>query len=306
MNWDVLLHWMTHLGEGSWDGFKDAVSRLAAQEQDNLQVDLRSHISDMAYAEFFVDGSRRWRVFPPVLAELSPRLGAAVLCGGRTPQLTRTLVSAAETAGCHVASEQTSDAPTTIRVTGSLANLDHSANAVGVRFVRGYSELLSRRVKPVYELLERAIEQSAPTNWSVRSFDFDSMSLVDGYRPNSACECSPRRGLPRWYVHTRHGRLRAMPKREAVYAAAMLRGVTLLRYDFENERLMAPARVPPPEPSCRAACLCAGRRGRMDGGLIVFDDVPPAVAGVLCVAAGQPHPGLARGRLLIETGNQHG
>jgi hypothetical protein len=28
----------------------------------------------------------------------------------------------------------------------------------------------------------------------------------------------------------------------------------------------------------------------MDGGLIVFDEVPSAIAAVLCVAAGQPHP----------------
>jgi hypothetical protein len=308
MNWDVLLHWMTHLSEGSWDGFKEAVARMADREQDvhELQIDLRSHMSDMAYAEFFVDGLRRWRVFPPVLAELSADTGAAVLCGGRTPQLTSALVTAAEAAGCLVASDEAADAPTAIRVTGAPADMAHAATAGGIRFVKDYAGVLSRRVQPVYELLERAIEQSAPTNWSVRSFDFDSMSLVDGLHPNSACECSPRHGLPRWYVHTRRGRLRSMPKREAVYAAAMMQGVALLSYDFENRRLLAPVRAPPPEPYCRAACLCAGRRGRVDGGLIVFDDVSPAVVGVLCVAAGQPHPGLTRDRLAIETGCQHG
>lgn len=309
MNWDVLLHWMTHLGEGSWDGYKEAVAKLAPRDEDvyDLQVRLRWHLSDMGHAGFFVDGSRRWRMFPPILAGLSGAPGAAVLCGGRTPQLSGAVAAAAQTAGCLFTSEETADAPTTIRVVGAPADMPRAAAGGGIRFVSDYAQVLCRNVVPVYDLLERAAEQSVPTNWSVKSFDFDSVSLVDGLRPNSACECSPRRGLPRWYVHTRRGRLRPMPKREAVYAAAMLQQLTLLRYDFESHCLTAPATVPPPEPYCRAACLCVGRRGHVDGGLIVFEEVPPAVAGVLCVAAGQQHPGLTRAAVAaLKTGNHHG
>ena len=98
-----------------------------------------------------------------------------------------------------------------------------------------------------------------------------------------------------------------MPKREAIYAAAMLQRMTLLQYDFESRCFTAPVRAPPPEPYCRAACLCAGRRGRVDGGLIVFEDVPSAVAVVLCIAAGQQHPGVACAALAAcRTGNHHG
>lgn len=309
MNWDVLLHWMTHLGEGSWEGFKDAVARLAPQNEElgDLVVGLRLHLSDMGHVEFFVGGSRRWRVLPPVLAELAARPGGAVLCGGRTPQSSGALAVAAEVAGCLVSSEDSTDGPTTVRVQGESAALARVASAVGVRFVSDYAAGLCHQLMPMYELFERAPVESAPTNWSLRSFDFDSMSLVDGLRPKSACECSPRMGVPRWYVHTRRGKLRPMPKREAIYTAAMLQRVTLLRYDVESRRLTAPLKVPPPELYSRAACLCAGRRGRVEGGLIVFEEVPSAMAAVLCVAAGQPHPGLAHSSLQTsKMGDHHG
>ncbi len=309
MNWNVLLHWMTHLGEGSWDGFKDAVARLAPQEEqlDDVLVRLRLYLSDMGHVDFFVGGSRRWRVLPPILAGLAARPGAAVLCGGRTPQLGGTLAAAAEAAGCLVSLEDAAYGPTTLRVEGEPAALARAAAAADVRFVSDYAGALCRLVTPVYELFERAPEESAPTNWSLKSFDFDSMSLLDGLRRNSACECSPRRGLPRWYVHTRRGRLRPMPKREALYTAAMLQRVTLLQYEPDRRRFVAPVKVPPPELYSRAACLCAGRRGRVEGSLIVFEEVPSAMAAVLCVAAGQLYPGVARSALVAsKTGGDHG
>jgi hypothetical protein len=309
MNWDPLFHWMTHLGEGSWNGFKDAVARLAPQddELDDLLVRLRLHLSDMSHAEFFVDCSRRWRVLPPVLAGLCARPDAAVLCGGRTPRLTSALAVAAEAAGCLVSSDDAADGPTTVSVSGDPSALSRAAAAVGLQFVGNYASTLCRQLIPVYELLERAPKEPAPMNWSRKSFDFDSMSLVEGFRPNSACECSPRRGLPRWYVHTRRGRLRPMPKREAIYTAAMLQQVTLLQYDLENRRLLAPVKAPPPELYSRVACLCDGRRGHVEGRLIVFEEVPPDTAAVLCVAAGQPHPGVMRSVIAAaNAGNYHG
>jgi hypothetical protein len=268
---------------------------------------LRLHLSDMGHAEFFVGGSRRWRVLPPVLAGLAVKPDAAVLCGGRTPQLSSILTAHAKAAGCLVSLEDAADGPTALRVTGEPAALASAATAAGIRFVGDYAAALCREVVPVYEMFERAQEESAPTNWSRKSFDFDSMSMVDGFRLNSACECSPRRGLPRWYVHTRRGRLRAMPKREAIYAAAMLQRVTLLRYDAESRRLLTPVKVPPPELFSRVACLCAGTRGRVEGGLIVFDQVPLQTAAVLCIAAGQSHPSVARPVIYTSrTGNYHG
>jgi hypothetical protein len=159
-----------------------------------------------------------------------------------------------------------------------------------VAYLPDYSASLCQLITPVTKLFERSREEGVPTNWTVRSFDFDSMSMIDGVRPNSACECSPRHGLPQWYLHTRHLRFRRMGKREAIYTSAMLRRVTLLRYDSTTEQLVGLAKTPPPEMYARTASMCSGRVGRVEGNALIFREVPPLTAAVLCVAAGQQHP----------------
>jgi hypothetical protein len=295
MNWDVLLHWMTHLGEGSWEAFQDAVTRLAPEDADSndLVVALRFHLSDLAHVDFFTGGSRRWRVLRPVLAGLA-QSGAAILCGGRTPRLHEALARASHDAGCAMSLEGSDRRPTILRITGATSALREIAAEVGVGFFYRFSQTLSAELQPLFKVFEDLPVETAPTNWSVKSFDFGSMTVVDGLRRNSACEYSPRHGIPRWYVHTRRGRLKLMPKREAIYAAAMLQGISLLSYDPTARRLFAPAKAPPPESYSRVACLCSGHRPVFKGGLLIFEDVPPSVGTVLCVTAGQPEPVAAK------------
>ena len=127
MNWDVLLHWMTHLGEGSWEAFKDAVTRLGPEDADpdNLVIALRFHLSDLAHVDFFTGGSRRWRVLRPVLAGLA-QSDAAILTGGRTPSLHEALARASDGAGCVMSLESSDRRQTTLRITGATSALHQS------------------------------------------------------------------------------------------------------------------------------------------------------------------------------------
>lgn len=306
MNWDILLYWMTHLGEGSWGGFKDAVARLAGEDADprDLVVALRFHLSDFGHVDFFTGGSRRWRVLSPILAGLA-QSDAAILCGGRTPRLHEALVAAAKRDDCLVSSENADGRPTILRIKGAPASLVSVATATGIAYSCDYAATLCAELKPVFKTFEELKEEPSPTNWSVKSFDFDSMTMIDGLRRNSACEFSPRHGMPRWYVHTRHRRFKPMPKREAIYIAAMLQGISLLSYDSASSRLLVRATTPPPELYSRVACLCSGRRPRVRDGQLAFEEVPPTTAAILCVAAGQSHPGLA-GSSASSTGDGNG
>jgi len=126
--------------------------------------------------------------------------------------------------------------------------------------------------------------------WSVRSFDLHTLGWVDGLRPRCACEFQSRYGARRFYLHTRHGRLLPLPKRDAVYAAAMVNRVRLSGYDADTATLWSVAAAPLPEASCRAACMCAGAPAQFEKGRLVYPDVPLEIAALVLVAAGQPYP----------------
>ena len=297
MNWDVLLHWMTHLREGSWGSFRGAVAKLADADADidDLCRRLRIALSDLGHAGFFVDDSQRWRVLPPVLAGLPPPSEAAVLAGGRTPKLSAALADAAATRGCRVVAEGVEDRPACVRLEGPPNALGSAAADAGLQYIENFAVHLCASIRPIPPQLETARVEEAPGNWSVHSFDIESLKWVEGLRSRSACEFRPRYGRSRFYVHTRRGRLlrldrREGGKREAVYAAAMIREVPLADYDTSTAMLSVPASAPFPESFARAACLCTGVPAAFNQGRLVYRNVPRDIAAVLLIAAGQPYP----------------
>lgn len=294
MSWDILLHWMTHVEEGSWGGFRSAVAKLVGTDANtsDLRRRLRIALSDLGHADFFVEGSQRWRILPPVLAGLACPPGAAVLAGGRTPRLAAGLADAVAARACRVVIGGDGDRPASIRFEGPQDALAAAAAEVGIPYVSGFAITLCAAIVPVPVQLERAAAEAALANWSVRSFDLDSLRWVEGLRSRSACEFQSRYGRRRFYLHSRGGRLLRLPKREAVYASAMLRDLKLAEYDSATVTLSTPAAAPLPEAYSRAACLCAGMPADFDGGRLLYNNVAPDVAAVLLVAAGQPFPGL--------------
>jgi hypothetical protein len=291
MSWDNLLSWMTHTSEGGWSGFKDAVERVLPPEGDvgDAARNLRLHFSEFGDADFFLDGSRRWRVRPLVLASLAAKPGEAILSGGRTAAMLARMAAAAEARSCRVAIEEFQDGPRVLRLYGSPGSIAGAASAAGVRYAPDPAGETCAAITSVSDLLRRSIPETAPPNWTVRSFDLSSLTMVDGVRKNAACEYAPRHGAPRWYLGTRQG-LMPLPKREALYAAAMVQRRRLLEYSRATLELSYPLRVPMPDLCMRAACLCAGARPRVSQGRAVFSGVPARIAAMLFAATGQPLP----------------
>lgn len=309
MSWDLLLHWMTHVGEGAWAGFRDAVANLAPADADLPQLcrSKRIWLSDLAHADFFLRGSQRWHVLPPVLAGLSTIPHSAILTGGQTPKLISALAEAADACGCSMAAEYSDDHPTTIRVTGTEKALSDASAAVGMRYVGNYDGALSQQLTPIQELIKQASIESAPHNWTAKYFDFRLMTWIDGVGRHAACEFSSRYSVRRYYVHLRRGTFLQLPRREAVYAAAMLQRVTLIQYNLPTHELRVPVTTPLPQMFSRSACLCTGVQARVENGHIIYNGVPPATAAVLIVAAGQPHPGFEFGAAgMAQKGAGHG
>ena len=91
VNADRLLEWMTHVGSGPWDAFRDAVDEvddvIEREDPHAWYRTLRIAMSDLGHVDFFVGGSRRWQVRRPVLAGLADDESAHLFTGGRTSEL---------------------------------------------------------------------------------------------------------------------------------------------------------------------------------------------------------------------------
>ena len=295
MNCDLLLTWMTHLGEGSWIGFRKAAEEIANGDRDLLKLSraLRVGLSDLGFTDFFVDGTQRWRMLPPILGGLAAQDDAAALYGSRTPALVEALRNAAEAHGGRLEEEALKDCPTSFRVVGEREVIAAISSQIGVAYELENGRRIAEDVPPIPCALEAAAQEPAPLNWKARSFDLGMRAWVDGLLPNAACEFTPTHGPSKYYVRRKSGMLLKMPKRESLYAAAMLKGIRLIDYKPNAMELSVPLFAPMPELYARAACLCACRPAQIVNRRFVYSDVTPEVAALLMVAAGQLHPGVA-------------
>lgn len=294
MDCEMLLSWMTHIGEGSWAKFRSSVEELTGSDAALPDVSrrLRVNLSDLGFADFFIEGTQRWRVLPTVIGGLAAQDYGAVFCGGRTPRVLDSLEKAARMSGCGFERVELPECPRMLRVTGLVDDLSHLATEIDAAYVPNLALRVLQEASAIPEQMETASVEPEPLNWKVKSFNFNSGNWEDGLRVNSACEYTPTYGHPKYFVHRKRKRLLRLSKRESLYAAAMLNGVRLAKYDVELMRLTAPVYAPLPELYSRAACLCSGRRAQVVDGNINYDGVPPDIAAIVLVAAGQPHPGV--------------
>lgn len=292
MSCDLLLYWMTHKGEGSWAGFRRAIAELMrdAPDQNRKARQLKGTLSDLAHVDFFVDGSQQWRVLPAMLAGLGIDGSAAILCGARTPELILSLQAAAGKLGCEFSNTPSESGPSRVALSGAPCEIQRTADESNIVFVpRAANQLLSA-VDTVASLVEKAPRDPQPYNWDIESFDFNTRSWVEGLQLNAACKFTPRHGVPKFLLHRRHRKFLRLAKRDAVYAAAMLRGVNLLSYDPGSGLLTAPLAAPMPEKLARIACLCTGTEPTIDRGARVYSSVTFDIASAILVAAGQSSP----------------
>jgi hypothetical protein len=286
---ELVLRWMSCIGEGSWAGFRDALSVVDPDSSPTAPVRMRSRISDLAYAEFFIGGTRRWKVLPPMIGGLADR-SSAVLVGARTGRLVDCLMRATHRAGCGIEIRPLPACPDRVLLAGTAESIAAAAGELGIPFVPDLASALCAAVQPVKAAMLNAPRTAAPLNWRVSSFDFESRMWVDELLPNTAYEYRSRYGHRQHFLRGSRGMLLKLDKRYAVYGAASLRHRPLLRYDEMERTLSAPLTAPMPEAVARAAAGCSGMPAEVRASELVYQKVPPNIAGILMVAAGQSPP----------------
>lgn len=294
MNFEPLLAWMAHVGGGSWSAFQRAVVYFAefdSNGSDTGEVDVRrvrSVLSDLGCADFFVDGGSSWRAVAPIIGGIHH--GEALVCGVRNRQLVDAIEQASERAGCERVVETERDAPPRIAVRGGEQALRAVAESVGLRFVPDLPRRLVAALVPVPLMIEAAEISDAPINWSHSAFDFDELSWSDQAASPTAHTYRSKYGAQQHFVDVPDRGLVALDRRTSVYAAAFVNSVDLVAYDESGARLTAPLGAPLPFAYARAATLCSGRRASVADGQVTYSAVPLGVAAALTVACGGSYP----------------
>ena len=295
MNFDLLLAWMAHVGEGPWTAFRRAVEYSAGDgpeaEEGGMTAGRAARIlSDLGHADFFVDGGSSWRAFAPVLGGL---LGArsAVLTGARTPRLVESLAGVCARLDCDVVIEGQSAAPRRVEVVGGHEALRAVAEASGITFVDDLPRRLASSLQPVRREIEAADSSEPPINWSHSCLDLETLEWREGRTGDATVHRYQSSYGPTRYFVDFAGRHVACDRRTAVYAAALLASVDLVAYDPTRQEFAVPGRASLPAPYARTATLCSGRPGAFVDGRTTYVQVPSEVAAVLAVGSGSSYPG---------------
>lgn len=290
MSFDRVLQWMTSTGQGAWPAFRAAVRRVVGTEdEEDLVRTCRFLLSDLAHADFFVDGSQSWRVLAPHLASVSACSNETLLCGGRTPGVLSRMSGSAARFGCSLVEKSTGGAFTIWSLKGEAEQLQRVADDARVPLVDSYVERLVAGLVPIPQVTAAAKESQAPVNWQVRSFDFATRSWRDGAENSGALEFTSRNNVRRYCVRV-EGALREVEKREAIYWVAHERGERLVVYDPRTAVLDVSAACPLPERLARAAAICAQAPARYSAGRLTYQSIASEQAALIMVAAGQLFP----------------
>jgi hypothetical protein len=179
-----------------------------------------------------------------------------------------------------------------VEISGEPREIERVAKMAAISFLPCAAARFVEEIVPVESQIENAKHEEQPTNWDVEYFDLNQRVWLKGLAPNTACRFTPRNGHPKFLLHRRHHRFLQLPKREAVYASAMLQSVNLLSYEPSTAVLSVPIEAPLPERLARIACLCTGTQPYLVSGTIAYQAVPYEIGAAILVAVGQRHPGM--------------
>lgn len=299
---DLLLAWISEVGEGTVADFRNRASWLARSEN----LDLHESAPDRwlrcsaALGHCEVDWARGvWSVSPSVVARLPLADGLAVLAGARRHRLTEAL----DSAGVYVerairqGSERDIPAPSTFLIPFERSHdLEETANAIGATYVGCAAEGIARLLQPT-----EPRRVSAPP-----AYDSLLEHLVE-WNPQRWIAASPRSSNPpdglyreqingRWQHLFRRGSVwHATDLSVGVFAELARRGDSVVRWRPDSSdrtktgTLIIDRRAPLPPLQWRALVLCSGFLPRLGEATETahYDNVPRNIATRVTSSLGQ-------------------
>ena len=304
MKGNDLLFWLSHLGEGTWDTYRNAVFELCdeSEQTGEAYADLvhrtRYRLSDIGAVDFFPEKRRRWSVLEPLLASLAENSERAVLCGGRSPALVATLHESSTKNRCVLENTPRQGLPDHIVVVGEATLIQELSGACGIARSTSFEEEMIRQFVPIETHLDCAPKAELMIGWKRRFFDLETLEWTEQPIIRTACECISQYGRRMSFLQVSRKRTILLPRREAIYAAAALARKSIVNYDAASRELRVPMHAPLPEPCARLVCISSGSIGELDRGTVRYRPVSARVAHLISVSLGQGQFSAADERIL--------
>jgi hypothetical protein len=292
--YELLLHWVSEQGAGTWPQFRDAHDWLFnSGQQEGRQVKATTTIhglSVLGHLEIDWD-SGEWAVAPTTVTIL-PNAGAhAILCGSRTRALLDSFATATSEGDLYSEAYAQEWGPNALFVAAKNEDaIESLARTLGVSYEVCVSERLAAVLLPLDSYLELCRSTPAARGYGVERFD---PRLLMFRRADT--ESGP--GLYRYDMWGRpefrfvaddgvyykldwalgvHAELRRCCKREIRYTP-----------DSVNGTLTVPFRAQLPALHARTAVLCSGLMPKLDNWKWHYPNVPLDTATAIAQALGQ-------------------
>lgn len=286
----LLLEFLTELGSGTWDEFRNAWSACEPAEDQRPSWALQNlaalgHI-DVDPAGFSSPKATAWRVCPPLLAglaETADRKTQVVLCGGRTEAFVSRVMREAKQRGGVAEWTFQANLVAAVRLQLPLGSeLGELADAIGIPFIPEAGRRLALCLPTIDVVVSRFSSEPEPSGPGLQKLDTSIQHRRPAWISVAAADTD---GAYRqeWLRSTQYWvKQQSVCKRvrgdqsTAVYAVA--KGLLLYQRDSSKIRF----RVRPPSLYLRALVLCSGILPNHNGlGEAELGDIPPDVAEIV-------------------------
>ncbi len=283
MTFDLLLEWVSELGEGTWSEFRAAYEWLVGTERPDWQTAgfAARTLSTLGHLEIdWVEG--RWTAAPPVLTIL-PNAGAhALLTGGRTRTLRRKFDVAVEDDERLFPFPIVQQlAPTALWIEcEDETDVERLAGHLGIQYEHSVAERLSQLLPSLDSYLSLVPATRCPTRYGVKRFDVKDLRWRTAGDDNETGLYQYESYGPAMFRLVDRDGIFSVDLPTGVYAALSRWGTNRLRYAEQsvNGELWAHLMAPLPTLQARAAALCSGLAPVKRGNVFVYRNVPRGIA----------------------------
>lgn len=276
---DHLLYYLSHVGESSWEKFKDAIGNLTEGQRrfkyDSTYLSMLARLAHLDYDPMKLD-----RVFiaPSVLVETAVA-HRHVLAGSRTPDFINDIAECVSEAGGTLQQIPKRYAPTVIVLSelteASLAEIE----SLGIHVSRAFSAKLSSLL-PAPNRASFLIDEDQLPN-SINRFNFRTLEFEPDSHPrhNNGLYEIPQFGR-NVYVLKSGDDQRIVPRDwgEWLFLSACGRREGLTLYEQKPQTWCVNSNLHLPLTLDRCATLCSGFPPKLRHNLFCYADVPIGIA----------------------------